>query len=221
MSLADRTAAPHEFDIRRYEHETVVLGMWAFLITELMLFGGLFTVYWTYRYLWSEGFRAASGHLNAALGAINTGVLILSSLMMALAVNRAQAGGRRAGVLFLALTLLFGVIFLIVKGSEYAQDAIVGLVPGPRFAWPGGPPLARPAELFFTLYFVMTGLHAVHMLVGLGLVSFVSAGVWRGRYTGERFTAVELTGLYWHFVDVVWVFLYPLLYLIGRHAGGG
>ncbi len=209
----ERPAAPaRPFDLHAHEHENNVLGMWLFLATELLLFGGLFTGNTVYRYIYGEAFREASQHLHAEMGATNTGVLILSSLMVALATHAAQTGGRRSTAVFLGLTLALGALFLVLKGSEYLGHFQEGLVPGPRFVWEGEQ--RRPAELFFTLYYIMTGVHALHMLIGLGLIAYMAIGAWRGRYTRERHTGLEMAGLYWHFVDVVWVFIFPMLYLI-------
>jgi cytochrome c oxidase subunit 3 len=205
-------APPRPFDSRAHAHATNVLGMWLFLATELMLFGGLFTGYTVYRFLYGAAFRAGSEHLNAEMGALNTGVLILSSLMVALALHAAQTGGRRSTALLLGLTLALGTLFLVLKGSEYFGHFQAGLVPGPGFVWEGEQP--RAAALFFTLYYLMTGVHALHMLIGLGLIAVMAFNAWRGRYTPEQHTPLEVTGLYWHFVDVVWVFIFPMLYLI-------
>ncbi len=219
MSLAKPRATPEHpaaparpFDHHAHEHATSVLGMWVFLSTELLLFGGLFTAYAVYRYLYGAAFREASAHLNAEMGALNTGILILSSLMVALALHAAQTGGRRSTAVFLALTLLLGTLFLVLKGSEYYGHFREGLMPGAGFAWEGEQ--RRAAELFYMLYYIMTGLHALHMVIGLGLIALMAIGAWRGRLTAPHPTALEVTGLYWHFVDVVWVFIFPLLYLI-------
>jgi cytochrome c oxidase subunit 3 len=219
VSLARPRATPEHpaaparpFDAAAHAHETNVLGMWVFLATELMLFGGLFTGYAVYRYLYGSVFREASAHLHAELGAMNTAVLILSSLMVALAIHSAQTGGRRRTALLLGLTLALGVLFLAIKGYEYYSHFREGLVPGPEFAWEGEG--RQPAMLFFTLYYIMTGLHAVHVLIGLGLVAYLAIGAWRGRYSAGHLAPLEVGGLYWHFVDVVWVFLFPLLYLL-------
>jgi cytochrome c oxidase subunit III len=219
VSLAKPRATPEHaaaparpFDVHAHAHETTVLGMWVFLATELMLFGGLFTAYAVYRYLYAPIFREASGHLHAELAALNTAVLILSSLTVALAIHSAQTGGRRAAAVLLGLTLLLGAAFLAVKGYEYFTHFQEGLLPGTNFTWPGEE--QRAAALFFSLYYAMTGLHALHMLIGLGLIAYLAVGAWRGRYTARRHTPLEVGGLYWHFVDVVWVFIFPMLYLI-------
>lgn len=189
--------------------------MWVFLITELMLFGGLFATYAIYRFIYPEAFIEASHHLEWGLGTINTIVLIVSSLMMALAVHAAQTGERDNAVRFMALTILLGLAFLVIKAFEYNNHFHEHLVPGPLFVYEG--PLSRQVELFYFLYFVMTGTHAVHMIIGITLIGVMLYRTWRGAFSAAYHTPVELTGLYWHFVDVVWVFIFPLLYLLGRH----
>ena len=208
------TALPaHQFDDLEQQHEAGALGMWAFLITEIMFFGGLFTVYTVYRWSYGQGFAEASRHLDIRLGAINTAVLIGSSLTMALAVHAAQTGRRRVLILFLLFTILLGSVFLGIKAFEYNHKFHEHLVPGPGFRLAG--PEARHAELFFSLYFAMTGLHAVHMIIGVGILATLVMMANRGRFSPAHHAPVEITGLYWHFVDIVWIFLFPLLYLIG------
>jgi cytochrome c oxidase subunit III len=189
--------------------------MWAFLLTEIMLFGGLFTGYAIYRLAYPEGFAEGSHHLDVLLGTLNTGVLIASSLMMAMAVHAAQAGRQRLLTRFLLLTMGLGLVFLGIKGYEYWHKFHEHLIPGLAFEYVS--PQARYVELFLFFYFVMTGLHAIHMIIGLGLLAALVVLGWRGRFSPTYYTPVEIVGLYWHFVDIVWIFLYPLLYLIGRH----
>lgn len=205
----------HHFDTLEQQHEANVLGMWVFLMTEIMLFGGLFLSYTAYRTVYPEIFVEASRHQNVLLGTINTGVLIFSSLMMALAVRSARIGSRTPLVVFLLVTALFGTLFLGIKFLEYYQHYQEGLVPGIAYRYPG--PHANQAALFFILYFVMTGIHAIHLTIGVGLVAVVAFRAWRGRYLGKNYTPVDLLGLYWHLVDIIWIFLFPLLYLIGLH----
>ncbi len=204
-----------QFASLEQQRETATLGMWVFLVTELLLFGALFTVYTVYRFGAPEGFADASQHLDKTLGGINTAVLISSSFMMALAVHGAQTGGRKRLIGGLLLTILLGVLFLGIKGYEYYHHYEEHKAPGLDFDYAG--PYAPAAKLFFFLYFGMTGLHALHMLIGLGLVSFLLFGSWRGKFLEEYHTPVELAGLYWHFVDIVWIFLFPLFYLIVKH----
>jgi cytochrome c oxidase subunit 3 len=208
----------HQFDSVEQQRGAATLGMWVFLISEIMLFGGLFTGYAFLRTTYPAAFAAASGHNNLIIGTVNTVVLIVSSLTMALAVERARTGARSAVAALLGVTAGLGGVFLVLKGVEYAEHWHDRLVPGLAFAWPG--PDARPVELFFWLYFVMTGLHALHLLVGIGLVGVLLALAARGRFSPTYHTPVEIGGLYWHLIDVVWVFLFPLLYLVGAHRGG-
>lgn len=201
-----------QFDSLEHQHETRTFGMWVYLMTELMLFGGLFAAYATYRAVYPQAFAAGSSHLDTTFGAINTAVLILSSLMMAMAVHSAQLGRHRALLLFLVLTALFGAVFMAIKAVEYYRHFQDQLVPGVAFHYPG--PLSGQVELFFILYFAMTGLHAIHLTVGILVVAAMGVLSWRRHISAHYWTPVELTGLYWHFVDIVWIFLFPLLYLI-------
>ena len=217
------TALQHHFDNMEQQREAGTLGMWVFLITEIMFFGGLFTAYVVYRMLNAESFAAASHGLNVKMGAINTVVLICSSLTMALAVYYAQTGVRRMQIVFLIVTMLLGATFLVVKGFEYKEKFDKGHVPWLTFVWDtkeeAMPPGAtvRGIQMFYWIYFAMTGLHDLHMIVGLGVMSFILYFAWRGRFTPEYHAPVELSGLYWHFVDIVWIFLFPLLYLLGAN----
>ncbi|MCS6817073.1 MAG: cytochrome c oxidase subunit 3 family protein [Blastocatellia bacterium] len=209
-----RSPLAHHFDDLEQQFEASTLGMWVFLITEVMFFGGLFASYAVYRSLYPEGFAVASRRLDYLLGAFNTAVLICSSLTMALAVRSAQLGQSRALRLFLAVTMALGLVFLGVKVVEYSHKIHEHLVPGPSFRFEG--PHARAAQLFFSLYFAMTGLHALHMVVGIGILAVLWILAWRGRFSPQYYTPVEVAGLYWHFVDIVWIYLFPLLYLISR-----
>lgn len=198
------------------QFEASNLGMWAFLITEIMFFGGLFLGYAIYRSLYPEAFAEASRLLDYRLGALNTAVLICSSLTMVLAVRAAQLGQRRSLIIFLVLTMLLGSVFLGNKAIEYTHKFHEHLIPGPSFG--PEPPLANPqhAQLFFGFYFAMTGLHALHMIIGIGILAVLAVMAWRGRFSSDYFSPVDISGLYWHFVDIVWIFLFPLLYLISR-----
>jgi cytochrome c oxidase subunit 3 len=206
----------HHFDDMAQQAEASTLGMWVFLVTEVMFFGGLFMAYIVYRHQSPAGFQEASHELNLYLGAINTAVLICSSLTMALAVRAAQTNaGRGTQVTFLGVTMLFGLGFLGIKAYEYWEKFQLGHVPGADFTWNGLYPKA--AEQFYSLYFAMTGLHALHMIVGLGIMTVITTMAWRRTFDSEYYTPLEVAGLYWHFVDIVWIFLFPLLYLIGGH----
>jgi cytochrome c oxidase subunit III len=205
----------HQFDDADQQHDASALGMWVFLVTEIMFFGGLFTAYVVYRTAFPAAFHGASKELDIALGALNTVVLITSSLTMALAVHAAQVSRRGMLVVCLLLTIALGTTFLGVKAYEYWHKWHEHLVPGPSFAYHG--PDATNAQLFFSLYFAMTGLHALHMIIGIGLLGVLTVRGAQGMFNRFYYTPVELSGLYWHFVDLVWIFLFPLLYLIGRH----
>ncbi|HTM06830.1 MAG TPA: cytochrome c oxidase subunit 3 family protein [Verrucomicrobiae bacterium] len=205
----------HQFENVEQQHEASWLGMWVFLATEVMFFGGMFTGYAFYRSGYPGAFAAGSNRLDVLLGAINTAVLIASSFTMALAVHAAQQGRRRAIVNCLLLTMLLGTVFLGIKSYEYYEKFVEHLVPGWNFSFEA--PFERTAEIFFSFYFAMTGMHALHMIIGIVLLAVIALKARRGRFSAEYYTPVELSGLYWHFVDLVWIFLFPLLYLVGRH----
>ena len=287
----------HQFEDMKQQEESVSIGMWMFLVQEIMFFGGLFTVYLVFRSRYPMAFAAGSNHLDAFWGGLNTLVLIVSSLTMALTVYYAQKGNRNMQVILIIATMLFGCVFLGVKAIEYTDKYNHGLVPvtglnkkvraehnaekeetkspaasenkesGPKnesepkkeehhvnprgdFQWNDddghGTKIVLEARdkkylteyekigyftngeydndkftgkirIFFWIYFVMTGLHALHMIVGLGLMTWLLIMAWRGTYSADYYSPVEISGLYWHFVDIVWIFLFPLLYLLGRH----
>ena len=209
-------ALAHHFDSLAQQSEAATLGMWVFLVTEVLFFGGLFLTYLVYRNWYPAAFAAASHELDVTLGTINTVVLISSSLTMALAVHAAQLGQRRLLMIFLVATMVLGTAFLGIKSVEYYHKFVEHHVPGPTFVFEGEH--AKHAQIFFSLYFVMTGLHAVHMIIGLGIMLVMFWWSWRGTITADYSSPIEISGLYWHFVDIVWIFLFPLLYLIGRHA---
>jgi cytochrome c oxidase subunit 3 len=301
----------HQFEDMGQQQESASIGMWLFLVQEIMFFGGLFTVYLVFRSKFPMAFAAGSNHLNVYWGAGNTVVLIVSSLTMALAVHYAQLGKRMAQVGLIIITMILGATFLGVKAIEYADKYREGIVPvtglnmrterhtgddvtngvpndpdsherqslnspasaenqkgtsgeehaasghvekeyvnpSANFLWTDTS-LAKLAErenfltkaekigyysngqidankfrdkvrIFFWIYFAMTGLHALHMIIGLGLMAWLLWKAWRGAFTEDYYSPVEMSGLYWHFVDIVWIFLFPLLYLLGRHFGGG
>ncbi|HEX6126803.1 MAG TPA: cytochrome c oxidase subunit 3 [Pyrinomonadaceae bacterium] len=284
----------HQFEDMKQQEESVSIGMWMFLVQEIMFFGGLFTVYLVFRSKFPMAFAAGSNHLDAFWGGLNTLVLIVSSLTMALTVYYAQKGNRNMQVILIIATMFFGAVFLGVKVVEYTDKYEHGLVPvtgwnkkikadehvrNEQFALPfetrayaseavdqvehkpnprgefqiatkdlelpkmaeqgnfltesekigyydrapnGGLQLnpdkfRDKVRIFFWIYFVMTGLHALHMIVGLGLMSWLLWKAWSGIFSHDYFAPVEMSGLYWHFVDIVWIFLFPLLYLLGRH----
>ncbi|MCU1338274.1 MAG: ctaE [Bryobacterales bacterium] len=205
----------HHFDTAEQQEESSTLGMWVFLLTEIMFFGGMFGAYTVYRNMYPDAFASTSRFMNITLGAINTVVLITSSLTMALAVRSAQLGVKRALILFLVLTLLLGCIFLGVKVVEYHEKWVDHHIPGPGFRYDDAR-YFRQAQILFFLYFAMTGMHALHMIIGAGLLATLIIMARRDRFSAAWHTPVEMIGLYWHFVDIVWIFLFPLLYLIGR-----
>jgi cytochrome c oxidase subunit III len=298
----------HQFEDMEQQQESASIGMWMFLVQEIMFFGGLFTVYLVFRSKYPMAFAAASNHLDALWGGLNTLVLIVSSLTMALAVFYAQKGNRNMQVIMIVLTMFFGTVFLGVKVVEYTDKYNHGLVPvngwnkrikddghgsakepasksapvhdqnkldpnaqektslnapNPNKDAHGNPrgefqisrddlklvTLARQGNflteaekigyfsngepdiekfrdkmrIFFWIYFTMTGLHALHMIIGLGIMAWLLWKAWQGTFSAEYYSPVEISGLYWHFVDIVWIFLFPLLYLLGRHFmhGGG
>jgi cytochrome c oxidase subunit 3 len=223
---AASSAAPpelrHHFVDLEAQKEASSLGMWVFLVTEVLFFGGMFLAYAIYRETYRAAFEGASNLLDLKLGAFNTVVLIVSSLTMALAVWAGQQGRKNLIILFLLLTMALGATFLGVKFVEYKQKFDHHEVPGPHFVVPLNEethqPLPRQSEMFFSLYFCMTGLHAAHMIIGLGLLTWLILRARRGEFTARYNTPVDLVGLYWHFVDIVWIFLFPLLYLLGRHT---
>lgn len=215
------TALQHQFDDLAQQHESSTLGMWLFLATEIMFFGGLFTGYTLYRSIYWSAFAAGSREMDLLAGAVNTVILIGSSLTMALAIHAAQTGKRRAAVIFLVATLLLGGAFLGVKAYEYHDHWTHHQFPGKHFEFEGtlnGKAVdPHRVEIYFSFYWAMTGMHALHMVIGLGIVLLLILGLVRGKYLLAHANPVEMTGLYWHFVDIVWIFLFPLLYLIDVH----
>jgi cytochrome c oxidase subunit 3 len=217
----------HHFDDLQQQHESAQLGMWAFMLTEIMFFGGLFLAYIIYRNLYPEAWQLASHQLNVLMGGVNTAVLICSSLTMALAIRTAQTGGGRIPQIAVAdadaalrRDLPRHQVLRVRREVRARPD------PGPDFIISGHNPEifgaeVRHARIFFSLYFMMTGLHAFHMIVGIGLMLWMMRCSWKGYFTPSNYDGLEMFGLYWHFVDVVWIFLFPLLYLLGAHATGG
>lgn len=203
-----------QFDTVEQQREAARLGIWAFLATEIMFFGGLFVSYIIYRHAYPRDFAAASRHTNVFYGTLNTAILLTSSLTMALGVHAAERGASKAIVRNIGLTILLAIGFLVVKGFEYNEDIHEHLVPGPNFFAPGN----THQELFFYFYWAMTGLHAFHVLVGIVLLSIIAFMASRKKFSAQYYNPVEVSGLYWHFVDIVWIYLYPLLYLIDRHS---
>ncbi|MBP2302431.1 cytochrome c oxidase subunit 3 family protein [Azospirillum picis] len=194
--------------------EAASFGMWVFLATEVLFFGGMLLAYAWARGSFPAGFAEAGRHTKIFIGSVNTVVLLTSSFTMAWAVNAAEHGRRRPTAWLLAATALLALLFLALKGVEYHQEWTEHLVPGLNFREEG--PNAHAVELFYFLYFMLTGIHGIHVTIGIGLIAVTMVRAWRGAFSERYYTPVEVTGLYWHFVDIVWIFLYPLIYLVGR-----
>jgi len=209
-----RAALAEQFDDLVQQREASTLGMWTFLATEVLFFGAMFLAYIIYRHSYPQAFAEASHHTLVGYGTINTAILLTSSLTMALGVHAASHGNNRWVFRFLLLTVLLGLCFLVVKGLEYSEDISEQLWPGAHFR-AGLPPAS---QMFWILYWLMTGVHALHVTIGVGVISTVAWMSYRGRFSSVYYNPVEMTGLYWHFVDVVWIFLYPLLYLVQRYS---
>ncbi|WP_260702854.1 cytochrome c oxidase subunit 3 family protein [Edaphobacter flagellatus] len=227
----------HHFETEEQQREAGTFGMWLFLLTEIMFFGGLFFAYLLYRNWYNPAFVAASNQLSIPLGTINTAVLISSGFFMALGVWAAEVRKKGMLVAMLLLTTLFGLIFLGVKYFEYKEKWEKHHIPGASFdisefvnppidaktgkpvEEPLSPDMAQKTQVFFSLYFAMTGMHALHMIIGIVLLGWLTWRAQRGEFTEGYVAPIENFGLYWHFVDIVWIFLFPLLYLINRHPG--
>jgi cytochrome c oxidase subunit III len=241
----------HQFEDLGQQHDASNFGMWTFLATEVMFFGGLIASYLVYRFTTPDVWAAASRELNVLLGTINTVFLLTSSLTMALAVHAGETGNKRQQVRFLLATMALGSVFLVIKGFEYHEEWEKHLVPGSHFnaarlkipalettaalnpeergevavtaktasalVLPMRTFAERRAQMFFVFYFFLTGLHALHMVIGLVLLAIITGMASKGRFTAAYFNPLEVAGLYWHFIDIVWVFLYPLLYLVALH----
>lgn len=217
MNKNASTQLASQFDNVAQQREAATFGMWIFLATELMFFGPLFFGYLYGRTHFGEAFGAASRHTDITLGTINTAVLLTSSATMATAAMVRRLGNTRLAMRLLLLTAALGAVFLLLKGIEYRHEWQEHLVPGAHFSFET--PHAGGAEIFFFLYFALTGLHAVHLIAGITLTTFFAVCLHRGRLAFADDEKIEIVALYWHFVDVVWIFLYPMLYLIER-AGG-
>jgi cytochrome c oxidase subunit III len=223
LAIEHEEGLQHQFADMEQQRNAASLGMWIFLGTEIMFFGGMFLAYLIYRYWYYNEFAAGSRSIDVYLGTINTAVLICSSLTVALGVRAAQLGKRKLLVILLLITLVFGFAFLAIKGIEWYDKFEEHHVPGNSFSaqdiiekYPQIHIDPKPMQIYFSLYFAMTGLHALHMIVGIGIFSYITFHAWKGTYTPEYHTPVEISGLYWHFVDIIWIYLFPLLYLIDR-----
>jgi cytochrome c oxidase subunit III len=209
-----RSFAPQFFSVR-HRDETAELGMWVFIATEVLLFGGLLLGYFVYRHAYLQPFVAASRHTDILIGTANTAILLTSSFFVACAVDGLQANARRVSVAFLTGAIILGLSFIGLKGVEYAQEYREHLIPGIDFAFDG--PMADGVQLFFVFYFVATALHAVHMFIGIGVLATLTL-LLRNSSNTRRRVALHSAALYWHFVDVVWIFLFALIYLPGRSS---
>ncbi len=223
--LVKEPVLAHQFDTLEQQRDTESFGIWAFLATEILIFGALFAGYSAYRVFYDKDFEAASAKLSILIGAVNTAVLLTSSLTMALAVYATRTDKRNMMLTCLVLTAILGAVFMGFKAREYYKDWEENLVPGTvnhfdRAEWTEHGHNPEHVQLFLMFYYCMTGLHAVHLTIGIGLMLWL---YWRGR-RGDlgswHYMPVEVCGLYWHFVDVIWIFLLPLLYLIGTHGPG-
>ena len=227
----------HHFETQEQQREAATFGMWLFLLTEIMFFGGLFFAYLLYRNWYHDAFVVSSNQLSIPLGAANTAILVTSGFFMALGVWAAEVKKQGLLVLFLVLTTFFGVAFLGIKAVEYHEKWEKHHIPGAHFdvsefvnppvnpktgkltETPLSPDMAQKTQVFFFLYFAMTGMHAFHMILGIGLLFWLTWRANRGEFSAGYVAPIENFGLYWHFVDIVWLFLFPLLYLINRHPG--
>jgi cytochrome c oxidase subunit 3 len=221
----------HHFETQEQQREAGTFGMWLFLLTEIMFFGGLFFAYLLYRNWYYDAFVVSSNQLSIPLGAANTAILITSDFFMALGVWAAEVKKRGLLVIFLVLTTFFGVAFLGIKAVEYHEKWEKHHIPGASFdvsqfvnphayglkEQPLAPDMAQKTQVFFFLYFAMTGMHALHMVIGVALLFWLTWRANRGEFSAGYVAPIENFGLYWHFVDIVWLFLFPLLYLINRH----
>lgn len=217
-ALANHAAARvrHHFRTAEQQRETETLGMWIFLATEVMFFGALFVAFTAYRMYYPQGFGIGSADMEIVLGSVNTAVLITSSFTMALAVYSAEEGKDGLTSILLVITILLGLAFLGIKFTEYYNHFTDHKMPGVSWSYSG--PDAPHVEMFFVFYYVMTGLHAVHMIVGVGILAVILGRVAAGSFSAEYHTPVAIAGLYWSFVDIIWVFLYAIFYLQGLHV---
>jgi cytochrome c oxidase subunit III len=213
MSDSTTIAVEEQFDDLKQQREAANLGMWVFLGTELLFFGGLFLAFTVYRLAFAQAFSEAAQHLDLVTGSINTFILLTSSFLFSIAISAFEARRKVQTFLVLGFTVLLGITFLAVKGFEYLEDFHHGLVPGPWFTYNG--PDRDNIQLFFVLYFIATGLHALHLMIGIALTIVLMGLVVLSRFRPRREVAVGVFGLYWHFVDLIWIFIFSLFYLIG------
>jgi len=203
----------HHFSDAEQQRDSAKMGMWVFLVTEILLFGGLFVAYGIFRAWYPDMFYNAHKFLDVTLGSFNTVVLITSSLTMALAIRSMQINNKKQTMVYLTMTLLFAFVFLIVKYFEYSHKIELGQLPGTFYTFKGIE--GTNPHIFFGIYFAMTGLHAVHVILGMFVIGWVLHKTFRNEFSDHYYTPLEMSGLYWHLVDMIWIFLFPLLYLIG------
>jgi cytochrome c oxidase subunit 3 len=211
--MPDATAAPQFADLRQ-QRDAAELGMWVFLSTEVLFFGGLFLLYYAYRFGYADAFAEAARHTKIVIGTINTAVLLTSSFAVAWSVAAVRTDERRLAAILLCIAALLGLVFLGLKGVEYLEEYREHLVPGINFSFEGTK--STGAELFFIFYFIATGLHAVHLTIGVIALVFMARRAARGDFSAHYHNPLSVTALYWHFVDAVWIFLFALIYLPGR-----
>ncbi|HVZ60151.1 MAG TPA: cytochrome c oxidase subunit 3 family protein [Terriglobales bacterium] len=216
---ASEHALQHHFADLEQQKQSSTLGMWLFLVTEIMSFGALIAAYLIYRMAYPDAWQTGGAHMDFWLGTVNTVVLLCSSFTMVVAVWAAQTGNRRLLVMFLIITMILGIGFEGFKGLEYFRHFEEGSLPGPYWHLDVANPFR--VQMFFLIYFIMTGVHAIHLAIGIILLGVLAWFSHKGKYSANYYTPIENAGLYWHFVDIVWVFLYPLLYLIAHHHAGG
>lgn len=205
----------HHFQNAWHEYESSKFGIWLFLCTEIVMFGGLFVGYIIFHQLMPETFKVGSTFLDWKMGAFNTVVLLLSSLTMALSIYYAQINKPKLILINLYITLICGFIFMAVKYFEYTHKIHMGLLPGALFSYTGPGSEVAHLPLYFSFYFCMTGLHGSHVLVGMGLIAWLIVRAHKHQFSSKYFTPLECVGLFWHLVDLIWIYLFPLLYLVG------
>lgn len=211
--MSNVTHLQHHFSDLEQQKDSAKLGMWLFLVTEILLFGGLFVAYAIFRAWHPDMFYNAHKMLDVSMGAINTVVLITSSFTMALAIRSIQMNRSRQSMWLLIITLMLAGVFLVIKYFEYSHKFHLGQLPGQFYTFEGVE--GNNPHIFFSIYFMMTGLHGFHVICGIGVIAWLARRTARGDFSSEYYTPVELTGLYWHLVDLIWIFLFPLFYLIG------
>ncbi len=209
---ANNSHVQHHFVDSEQQFDSAKLGMWLFLVTEILFFGGLFVAYIVYRAWNPELFVKASVELNTLLGAANTAVLIFSSLTMALSIREIQLNRVNRSIMYMAMTIACALFFMVVKYFEYMHKFEVGIYPGEAYTFTGIDD--SQANIFFSIYYMMTGLHGIHVVIGIGLIGWLILKARAGAFSSAYYTPIEITGLYWHLVDIIWIFLFPLFYLI-------